>query len=189
MNPVFRAAFDLQEFVRDCGWPFCLIGGIVVARWGVERMTSDADMTVLTHIEHDERCIADLTGKFALWFPDSLQIARHSRVLFLKHENGVRMDVALGTMDFEERAIERASWWDSGKGVRLFTCSAEDLIVHKAYAARDQDWADVERVLSAQGAKLNVPQILSELEPLTLLKEDDGIVRKLEHLLKIRGLL
>ena len=117
MNPVFRAAYDLQEFVRDRGWPFCLIGGI------------------------------------------------------------------------EERSIERASWWDSGKGVRLFTCSAEDLIVHKVYAARDQDWDDVDRVFSVQRERLNVPQILRELEPLSLLKEDGGIITKLDHMLRKRGLL
>jgi len=146
-------------------------------------------MTVLTRIERDEECIKDLIGKFALWFPNSVEIAHHSRVLFLKHENGIRMDVALGTMEFEERAIERATWWTSDEGVKLFTCSAEDLIVHKAYAARDRDWADVDSVLSVQGGRLNVAQILRDLAPLTLLKEDSGIIPKLEHMLKKRRLI
>lgn len=189
MNPVFLAAHDLQEFVRSRGWPFCIIGGIVVGRWGVERLTNDADMTVLTRIERDDECINGLVGKFETWFPNSVEIAHRSRVLFLKHTNGVRMDVALGAMEFEESAIARASWWDSGKGVRLFTCSAEDLIVHKAYAARDRDWADVDSVLSVQGTRLDVKQILRDIQPLALLKEDDGVITKLEWMLKKQKLL
>ncbi|HEV7405719.1 MAG TPA: hypothetical protein VGO11_22435 [Chthoniobacteraceae bacterium] len=99
------------------------------------------------------------------------------------------MDVALGVLEFEERSIARASWWDSQHGPRLFTCSAEDLIVHKAYASRDRDWSDVDSVLSVQGKRLDVGQILRELRPLALLKEDDGIIRQLEHRFRKRGLL
>ena len=189
MSPLFRAAVDIQKFVRDRGWPFCFIGGIVVSRWAVERQTVDADMTVFTRIERDGECIADLLGRFAPRHADAVAMAHRSRVLFLIHENGVALDVALGTMEFEERAIERATWWDCGNDVRLFTCSAEDLLVHKAYASRPQDWADVENVLAVQGTRLDVAQILRDLAPLTLLKEDDGIITKLEWMLKKQKLL
>jgi hypothetical protein len=189
VNAVLQAAFDLQEAVRARGWPFCFIGGIVVSRWGAVRQTEDADMTLLTQFERDDECINGLLHEFEPWFADSLQKAHRFRILFLKHANGIRMDVALGVMEFEERSIGRASWWDSQDGPRLFTCSAEDLIVHKAYASRDQDWADVENVISVQGHRLNVPQILRELQPLALLKEDDGIITQLKHRLRKAGLM
>ncbi len=99
------------------------------------------------------------------------------------------MDVGLGGIDFEIRSIERGSWWASRTGIRLFTCSAEDLIVHKAFASRRQDWADVERTIEIQGRKLDVPLILRELAPLAELKEDNGIGSKLEWMLRKAGLL
>ena len=105
MNAVFQAAFDLQEFVRARGWPFCIIGGIVVNRWGLERQTQDADMTVLTGFERDDECTAELLAQFEPWFANTTEMAQRLRILFLKHPNGVRMDVALGVMDFEERSM------------------------------------------------------------------------------------
>jgi hypothetical protein len=54
----------------------------------------------------------------------------------------------------------------------LTTCSAEDLIIHKVFAARDRDWADVESVLTRQHGRLNLAQIHTELPPLLELKED-----------------
>lgn len=101
MNPVHQAALDLQQFVLDAGWKFCFIGGIVVARWGVERMTRDADMTVLTRFVQDDECIAGLLGRFAARQANAAEFAARARVLLLRHENGVDLDVALGAFDFE----------------------------------------------------------------------------------------
>jgi hypothetical protein len=186
---VFGAALDLQEFCEQRGWRFCFIGGIAVERWSVPRFTEDADMTLVTgfldHADYSRTLLERFEGRC----PDALEFAIQHRVLLLRHENGVELDVGLGGMDFEVRAIDRASYWEARPGVRLLTCSADDLVVHKAFASRLQDWADVERIIGVQEAKLNVPQILRELAPLAELKEDDGIIRKLEHMLKKRGLL
>lgn len=73
-------------------------------------------------------------------------------------------------------------------GVKLFTCSAEDLIVHKAFASRDRDWADMESVISVQRERLNLVQIRAELAPLAELKEDATIVPHLERILRTHGL-
>lgn len=186
---VFGAALDLQEFCEQRGWKFCFIGGIAVERWSVPRFTEDADMTLVTgFLDHGDYS-KTLLERFEGRRPDALEFAIQNRVLLLRHENGVQLDVGLGGMDFELRAIDRASHWEARPGVRLLTCSADDLVVHKAFASRLQDWADVDRIIAVQGATLNVPQILGELAPLAELKEDDGIMRKLEHILKKAGLL
>ena len=187
MNPVHRAALDLQEFVQAQGWRFCIIGGLAVQRWSVERATKDADMTVLTRFD-DEPVMEALLARFAPRNQDPKEFAIRARVLFLQHENGVPIDVALGALDFEERAIERASWWEARPDVRLFTCSADDLIVHKAFASRDRDWSDVDRILAVQRERLNLEQILTELRPLVELKEDGGIIPKLEWMMRKHGL-
>src|SRR5207248_1569730 len=131
----------------------------------------------------DEPVMDALLARFAARNANPRDFAVRTRVLFLRHDNGVPLDVALGALDFEDRAISRASWWDAAPQVRLLTCSAEDLIVHKAFASRDRDWSDVERIIGTQRDRLNVGQILEELTPLVLLKEDSGIIPKLEHML------
>ena len=188
-SAVFGAALDLQDFCEERGWKFCFIGGLAVERWSVPRFTEDADMTLVTgFVGHEDYC-RDLLGRFEGRRADALQFAIDNRVLLLRHENGVELDVGLGGMDFEVRAIERASWWVARPGIRLLTCSAEDLVVHKAFAARLQDWADVDRIIEVQDQRLNAAQILAELAPLAELKEDSGILTTLEHMLKKRGLI
>lgn len=189
MNAVYSAAADLQEFVRAKGWPFCFIGGIAVQRWAIPRATDDADMTVFTQVFRDDECISELLKRFAPRYSDSAEKAPMIRVLFMRHSNGIALDVALGAFEFEEHSIQRASWWEVADGVRLFTCSAEDLIVHKAYASRPLDWVDVDNILAVQGNRLDVAQILREVQPLADLKEDSGIVTKLRHMLQKRGLI
>ena len=144
-------------------------------------------MTVLTRFD-DDPVVDALLARFQSRRPDAKAFAVRARVLFLWHENGVPLDVALGALEFEGRAIERGSWWEARPGVRLFTCSADDLIVHKAFASRDLDWVDVDRILAVQRERLNVEQILTELRPLVDLKEDGGIIPKLEWMMKKHGL-
>ena len=144
-------------------------------------------MTVLTRFD-DEPVMDALLARFRSRHANPREFAVRARVLLLWHDNGVPIDVALGALDFEERAIERGSWWEVQPGVRLLTCSADDLVVHKAFAARDRDWSDVDRLLAVQRERLNCEQILAELRPLAGLKEDSGIVPKLERLMQKHGL-
>ena len=189
MNDVYDAARDLQDYCRNHGWGFCLIGGIAVQRWRAPRFAKDADMTLLTWFVHDEDRVETLLKRFASVRPNPFEFAQRTRVLPLRYENGVTMDGALGALDFEVRSVERASAWVAPSGDGLITCSAEDLVVHKAFASRDRDWDDVQRIIAVQGRKLNIPQIFEELRPLADLKEDDGIVTRLEWEMKTQGLL
>jgi hypothetical protein len=84
-------------------------------------------------------------------------------------------------LPFEERCVERSSDWTVG-GVVLHTCSAEDLVVLKAFAARPRDWLDVESIIVRQGAKLDWPLVFRELEPLAALREAPEIVARLREL-------
>ncbi len=67
-------------------------------------------------------------------------------------------------------------------GAVLRTCSAEDLIVYKAFAARPQDWVDVEGVILKQRGRLAWPQIWSDLTDLAELKEAPELVADLERI-------
>lgn len=186
---VLQAARELQRVLKKGRLPFCFIGGVAVQRWGEPRHTQDADATVLTEFVNDERAADLLLGHFEARRPDAREFALRNRVLLLRTDAGTHLDVALGALPFEAHCISRASDWRLPKGGTLRTCSAEDLIVHKAFASRDLDWGDVDRILMRQGRKLNVPQIFEELRPLVDLKEDATILPRLEAMMRKRGVL
>jgi len=48
VNRVFEAALEIDRFCRERLWPFCIIGGVAVQRWGEPRGTQDVDLTILT---------------------------------------------------------------------------------------------------------------------------------------------
>ncbi len=182
MHRVFVAALELQTELEALGLPFCFIGGLALQRWGEIRFTQDADATVLSAFDHDEEVIKRLFFHFKSRRPDGPEFALRHRVLLLEAANGVGLDVALGALDFEERAVKRASLWSIPDGHALRTCSAEDLVVHKAFASRDKDWMDIRGILQRQGRGLNLSQIFEELRPLVALKEDESILPRLEAL-------
>lgn len=183
MSLVYAAAADLQRFCEEQRWEFCFIGGVALQRWSDPRQTQDADLTLLTRFIHDEAYADALLGVFQPRRPDAREFALRARVLLLRHPNGVGLDVALGGLPFEEASVARSSDWEATPGCTLRTCSAEDLIVHKAFAARDQDWADIAGILQRQGAKLDLPLIERELTPLLALKEEPQNLARLHQLI------
>jgi hypothetical protein len=65
----------------------------------------------------------------------------------------------------------------------LTTCSAEDLVIHKAFAGRDRDWGDVESVLIRQRLELKLGLVRKELKPLLELKGQPDAMAKLDGLI------
>ncbi len=115
--------------------------------------------------------------------PDAIgaAFARVHRVLLLRAPSGVGFDIALGGLPFEESAVARATPFEFPPHVTLRTCSAEDLIVLKAFADRPKDWVDVDGVLLRQQGRLEWPYIRNQLAPLVELKEAPQILEQLER--------
>ncbi len=145
-------------------------------------MTTDVDLTALVGYGREAE-IARMVSKI---FPS--RIAQHeafavaNRILLLKTVNNVGVDISLGALPFEERLIERSSSWKLQSIGSFKTCSAEDLIVLKAFADRPQDWIDVENVLIRRGDRLDRDLVLRELEPLVTLKNEPEILERLKTL-------
>lgn len=183
MNGLFAAANEIQSFLRDAGWAYCFIGGLAVQRWGEPRVTRDVDLTLLTGFGDEERFVDGLLGRFDGRVQDAAGFALRTRVLLLRAAVGVPIDVALGGLPFEERAVRRASGWPVPGVEPLLTCSAEDLVVHKVFAGRDRDWADVGGIVARQGSRLDVATILEELPPLLDLKGDSAALSRFQAML------
>ena len=182
MTRLVRLAAELQSFLDSKSWKNCLIGGLVLQRWGEPRLTKDVDLTVLTGFGREEELVDLLLSRFAGRRKDTRVFALLNRVLLLQSNDGIGIDVALGALEFEERAMKRASEFDFLPDCRLRTCSAEDFIVMKAFANRERDWLDIETVLIRQGDGLKWRQIVTELKPLSELKDSPDIVDRLEQL-------
>jgi hypothetical protein len=172
VNALFAAGAGAQAFCTARGWQCCVIGGLAVQRWGDPRQTRDVVLTLLTGLGGEERFIDPILSHYVGRFPEARQMAIERRVLLVETADGVPIDIALGGLPFEARVIARSTSFDVGPGVVLVMCSAEDLVVLKAFADRMQDWLDIEGIIVRQGASLDRSLVLQELGPLLELKED-----------------
>ena len=171
MIELIRVASDLQHFCEARRWRFCLISGLALQRWGEPRETVDVDLTLLTGFGGEEPFILALLDRFEGRVDDPAGFARTNRVLLLRSRSGVGIDVALGGLPFEESVASRATRFAFPGNVRLLTCSAEDLIVLKAFAAHGQDWVDIEGIIVRQTGALDWAYVDEQLGPLAALKD------------------
>ncbi|MFZ4695847.1 MAG: hypothetical protein ACOYMV_12045 [Verrucomicrobiia bacterium] len=182
MTGLLHFAGEVQAFCRSRDWRFCVIGGVAVQRWGETRLTTDVDLTLLTGFGSEEIFADAFLARYQPRIPDARSFALERRVLLLRSDQGIGLDVALGGLPFEEGAVERASDFEFLPGLFLRTCSAEDLVVFKAFAGRPLDWQDVKTILVRQRGKLNLALVRRELTPLVELKEEPEILKRLETL-------
>jgi hypothetical protein len=181
MNEVLRAAAQLQAVCEANVWRSCLIGGLALQRWGEPRETIDVDLTLLTGFGGEAPYVAELLRHFEPRVPQAAEFAVTHRVLLVRAASGVGIDVALGGLPFEEQVVARSSLFTFPPDLSLRTCSAECLIVLKAFAARPKDWLDVEGIIIRQTGRLDWTYIRRHLRPLAELKEAPGIMDELER--------
>lgn len=182
MNGLFAAAAEVQRLCEQERWDFCFIGGLAVLRWGEPRLTRDVDVTLMAAYGDEEPRARRLLERFEGRVEDPVEFARRHRVVLLRAAGDTPVDVALGALPFEARTVERSSLWRVPDVDALRTCGPEDLLVHKVFAGRDQDWVDVRGVLTRQADSLDTSLVLDELAPLLDLGEDPGGLRRLQGL-------
>lgn len=186
MNLLYEAAKEVADFMRRRKWKFCIIGGLAVQRWGEPRTTLDVDITLLTGFGEEEAFAAPLLECFKARIPEALSFAMRNRVLLLTTSNGKDIDISFGALPFENEMMARATPFKFAPGVMLMTCTAEDLVIMKAFAARTRDWLDVEGIIVRQQGHLDRRYILRHLALLCDLKETPEILVKAKKLLGAR---
>ena len=183
---MWRSALDVQQLLTEQGFQFCFIGGIAVQRWGEPRVTADLDLTLITGFGTEKPFVQYLLEQFSSRIEDAEQFAMHSRVLMLEDKRGTAIDVSLGALPYEERVVARSSLWGTPQSGAIRTCSAEDLMVLKAFADRPRDWEDIRTILIRQGNQINRQLVFDELAPLAELKEEPEILDHLNRLFESR---
>lgn len=172
--------------LQEIGLAYCLIWGIALQRWGQPRTTLDVDVTVMTPFGKEDSVVQQILPLFQPRIADAAEFALQSRVLLLKTDQGVGIDISLGALPFESRMIDRSSVWQLDAQRSLRTCSVADLIIQKVFAARDQDWLDVQRIIERQSVEeLETELILHELQPLMELKDDQPSYERIRRILQV----
>jgi Nucleotidyl transferase AbiEii toxin, Type IV TA system len=173
--PLLEAAREVEDILSQLGLKAIIIGGIAIFRWGEPRATRDVDFTVLCPSGEESPQITAILDRLRGRIDDADEFAARNRVLLLNASNGRPVDIVLGGLPFEARAVARGSRFEFAPGVALRTCSAEDLVVMKAFAGRDRDLADISGILVRQSAHLDWKLIEEELRPLLEIKDEPGM--------------
>jgi hypothetical protein len=178
------AAREVLSVLDDAGIQACVIGALAVHRWGEPRATSDADFSALTPYGEEGIVVDLLLTRFEARRPDARAFALANRVLLLKTQGGVDVDVALAAFPFEIEALEMASSWEIVPAVWLRTCPAEHLVIYKLVAARIHDLSDIESIVRRQVDRLDVDRIRRWGQEFADLKEDPDLLRPFEDALR-----
>lgn len=187
MTELVQLASELQSFFEEKDWRFCFIGGFALQHWGEQRLTKDVDATLFTGFSREEGFVDALLAQYVARRTDMREFALRNRVLLMQTKDGLPFDLSLGALPYEQLMVARAVAVDFGAPKPLRICTAEDLIILKAFAERERDWLDVETILIRQQGKLDWPYILKQLSPLAELKESPAILGRLQKLREKHG--
>ena len=148
---LFASAFQFQQTLTTVGFHFCFIGGIVLQRWGEPRFTRDIDLTLLCPFGDESYIAAALEPLLVSRIASPREFAAETRIYLGQLSNGTPVDIALGGLPFEERAVGRATRYAFSDDIALLTCSAEDLVV---------SWNPVTTTISGGPVKIIAYQLI-----------------------------
>jgi hypothetical protein len=182
VNRLVAAAAEVQALLDAHGVGMCFIGGFAAQRHAEPRVTRDVDVSVLTGLGNEARILDILLGAFASRIEQPREFAMRARVVLLQTRDGIPIDATLTALPFEAEVIARATLFEFLPGIRLRTCSAEDLIVLKVFAGRPIDWRDVEMVLRRYRQSLDFDYIEARVVPLVTAKGEPELLVEYERL-------
>lgn len=163
------AATQLQKMLTAAGYDFCFVGSLAVQRWGDPRHGPQIDVMLLCPFGEEADTTTRLSSLLDSRVKEPLPFASQARY-FVAQLGGVPIDIAFGAIELDVHRLERASAFDFGDGRNLTTCSAEDLIIMKAFVGRPRDWIDIEGVI-LRGRKIDWALVERELNVLLQVKE------------------
>jgi hypothetical protein len=175
--PEYLAA--LSSFARGLPEPapdYCLIGALALGVWGAVRATQDIDFLILLEDDNRDAVVASLSAagfQVDTAWADLNPNARDRFVRFAFGRHAVDLMLARDAHHREALSRRRAV---AIEGLTIDVASAEDLILLKLRAGRDQDYVDVSGIAARQGPALDVPYLRSWASRL-------GIAGELEYAL------
>jgi hypothetical protein len=133
---------------------YMVIGGLAVGVWGVQRYTKDADIAVAVDAHEVGPLLTALEPHVEAILPNAAELAADTGIIRFRHRTGVGVDLGVSVNPYLLDAIARAVKVDV-RGRQVKFCTAEDLILHKLLADRDQDRIDIRGIIRRQGDDLD----------------------------------
>jgi hypothetical protein len=182
MNKLEDALKVIQNFLKDRGVPYMIIGGIGNLVWGEPRMTVDIDITVHISDANEKDFIKEAGSKFKVLVGNPDEFVTQTRVLPIEITKNVKGDIIFTGLEYEKMAIERAVEVEISKNILVRVCTAEDLIIYKAISEREKDWQDIEGILLRRGTLLDKKYLLNWLSEFASALDKPGIQKRFEGL-------
>lgn len=176
MNPLYQAVARLQKRLADAGVPSAVIGGIAVSVWARPRATLDIDFKVQLTRGSAQKLLDILGQDYTPLQSDPIKAVQQYGILFVREESGIKIDLQVADVTFDELAIRRAHSVELEAGLTARVCSAEDLIIYKMISTRLQDQVDVENVVRRQGNQLDDAYVLRWLRSFEQALDDSTLV-------------
>ena len=184
MEKLITALTRLQKLLEEAGIPSAAVGGLAVGAWGKARLTRDVDLKILLRRDERKRLLDLLAADYRPLNADLDRMFRHNGIAFVLSPDGVRIDVMLTDIEFDEQIIARAKMIEIVPGRPVRVCSPEDLIVMKIIAGRPQDDIDVASIVQKQGKRLDSVYILKWLRNFERAIDDSTLVQKYQQIAK-----
>lgn len=176
-------AVRLEAFLERRGWRYCFIGGLAVLHWGEPRLTRDLDLSLLTGFGGEAAYVDALLSVYPARIQGAREFALSRRVLLVRTEGGIGIDVSLAAWPYEELVIGRAVGVEMLPGSWVRLCSAEDLLVMKLFAGRETDLRDARSVVVRQGTdRLDWSYMEAQLGELSRAAEDPVLMDRLRRM-------
>jgi hypothetical protein len=172
-----KALGGLSSLFEREGVPYMVIGGLANAIWGHPRATLDIDVTIWADDDRIQQLLNLLQKRYTFLVEAPADFVSKTRVLPVKNEEGLRIDIIFGALPFERDAIERAVEKKVGAAAIRF-CSAEDLILLKIISERPKDREDVRGILRVQQNDLDFKYLEPRIDELSDLLDRPQIRRQ-----------
>jgi len=168
-------AVRFARVLSDAGIPYAIGGAVAYGFWGVPRGTRDLDINVFVPADEADRAFDALV-------PAGLVVDRAAGRRTAQERGDVRgryedipVDLFFVAIPLHESAARRTVTVTL-LGTPIRVLSAEDLTVFKLLFFRGKDVVDVERLVAAQGERLDRRYVRSWL--VACVGEDDERVRR-----------
>lgn len=125
----------LVATLRSLGIQFAIVGGVGVSLVSTPRFTADVDAVLLDIDDRLEWLIAELEkAGYESRAIDPVALAQRTRVLAMRDESGVGIDLMLGLLPFDVDLVSKALIATLRDSSTVPVASPEHLVVMKAVA-------------------------------------------------------
>lgn len=161
---------------------YAIIGGVAVAIMSTPRATLDVDAVIWAPDRTLGSVLQDLQASgLTSRSSDPLAFAAKHRMILLRDENGVEVDISIGGLPFEEEAVRTAWPIEIEPGLVAKVASPETIVVMKAIASRPKDLEDIRQLLK-MNPRLDRKRVQETVREFSELLEAPELSLQLEQL-------